>query len=220
MEVRNKPKPGKGILIFGASGHAKVVIDVIEKTEACFVQALFDDNAELCGKKMYGYEVLGGKLALLAAVDLLRSHHTVVAIGDNAIRAKIAQWLTTSGGELSEALVHPSAQLARGVMVGRGAVVMAGVVINSDSRTGDNAIINTGAVIDHDCTIGDSVHVAPRATLCGGILIGDNTLIGAGAVILPNLKIGKNVTVGAGATVLNDIEDGLTVVGSPAKPIR
>ncbi len=220
MNGKNTSMSDKGILIFGASGHAKVIIDIVEKSGAFFVQALFDDNAALRGKKVYGYEVIGGMEALLAPVNLLPAHRIVVAIGNNAIRVKVAEWLIANGGCLSEALVHPSAQLARGANVGKGSVVMAGAVINSDSRIGLNAIVNTGALIDHDCTIGDAVHVAPGVTLCGGVEIGNNTLIGAGAVVHPNLHIGKDVTVGAGATVLNDIEDGMTVVGSPAKPIR
>jgi sugar O-acyltransferase (sialic acid O-acetyltransferase NeuD family) len=209
----------KGILIFGASGHAKVVIDLIEKTGVFSVHALFDDNVLLRGENIYGYQVMGGKNDLLQ-MNLLEKHPTVIAIGSNLIRVQIATWLTANGGHLSDVIIHPSSQLARGVTIGVGSVVMAGVVINSDSRIGSNAIVNTGAVIDHDCVIGDAVHIAPGVTLCGGIKVGDNTLIGAGAVIHPNVRIGKNVTIGAGATVLNDIEDGLTVVGTPAKPIR
>ena len=219
MNKKKTSMSDKGILIFGASGHAKVVIDIAEKS-GVLVRALFDDNAALHGQMVYGYEVLGGKDALLAPVNLLRAHRVVVAIGDNAIRLKVAAWLIANGGSLCDALVHPSAQLARGASFGAGSVVMAGTVINSDSRIGRNAIVNTGALIDHDCIIGDAVHVAPGVTLCGGIEIGNNSLIGAGAVVRPNLHLGKDVTVGAGATVLSDIEDGMTVVGSPAKPIR
>ena len=219
MKVKQTAMAGEGIVLFGASGHAKVVIDIAEKS-GVLVRALFDDNAALHGKMVYGYKVAGGKEALLAPLSLLRAHRIVVAIGNNAIRAQVAEWLVANGGTLSEALVHPSAQVARGAGAGAGSVVMAGAVINSDSRIGRNAIVNTGAHIDHDCTIGDAVHIAPGVTLCGGIVVGNNTLIGAGAVVLPNLHIGKNVTVGAGVVVLDDIGEGKTVAGSPAKPAR
>lgn len=209
---------GEGILIFGASGHAKVVIDLIEKSGIFCVHALFDDNLALHGQKVYGYEVMGGK-DMLAQTNLLQVRRAIVAIGSNNVRTRVADWLAANGGLLSEALIHPSAQLARGVSVGVGSVVMAGAVVNSDSRIGRNVIINTGAIIDHDCAIGDAVHVAPGVTLCGGIEVGSNTLIGAGAVIHPNLRIGRDVIIGAGATVLNDVPDGITVVGTPAKRI-
>jgi sugar O-acyltransferase (sialic acid O-acetyltransferase NeuD family) len=209
---------GDGILIFGASGHAKVVIDIAEKS-GIPVLGLFDDDVALHGKRVYGYEVKGGKAALLSSGSLLPSHCVVVAIGNNAIRTEIAAWLVANGGSLCRPLVHPSAQLARGAGIGNGSVVMAGVVINSDTRVGQNAIVNTGAIIDHDCVIEAAAHVAPGVTLCGGVKVGAGTLIGAGSVVHPNRCIGTNVTVGAGATVLNDVEDGCTVVGSPAKRI-
>lgn len=219
MSKKETSTPDKGVLIFGASGHAKVVIDIVEKTGMFSVRGLFDDNAALHGQQVYGYGVMGGRDEILAR-DTPKLHGLVVAIGSNSIRSEVAAWLIVRGACLSEALVHPSAQLARGVQVGAGSVVMAGAVINSDSRVGRNAIVNTGAIIDHDCIIGDGVHVAPGATICGGVEVGEQALIGAGAVVHPNVRIGNKVIVGAGATVLDNIEDGMTVVGSPAKPIR
>lgn len=207
-----------GIMVFGASGHAKVVIDIAEKA-GVHVLGLYDDDAALHGKQVYGYTVNGGKEALLTSRDRFMEHCFVVAIGSNAARSKIAAWLIANGYTLSEALVHPSALLARGVLIGKGSVVMAAAVINSDTRVGQNAIVNTGAIIDHDCVIGDGVHVAPGVTICGGVSVGDRTMIGAGAVIHPNLHIGEGVIVGAGATALKDVENGMTVVGSPARPI-
>lgn len=218
MNMTGTVNTGDAILIFGASGHAKVIIDIAEKSGVS-VLGLFDDDVALHGKQVYGYEVKGGKKALLSSACHLPSHYVVVAIGNNAIRTEIATWLVANGSSLCKPLVHPSAQLARGASIGKGSVVMAGAVINSDSRVGQNAIVNTGAVIDHDCVIEDAVHVAPGVTLCGGVCVGNNTLVGAGAVVHPNQRIGKNVIVGAGATVLNDVEDGCTVVGSPAKRI-
>ncbi len=219
MSVAENTLKKTELLVFGASGHAKVVIDLIEKSGTYVVKWVADDNAELKGSSVYGYTVLGGKESLLGNSGWLQNKPVVVAIGSNPVRSNIAEWLCVHGGVLSYALLHPSAQVARGVTVGDGSVVMAGTVINADTRIGRNVIINTGAIVDHDCTIGDGVHVAPGATLCGGIQIGDQCVIGAGAVICPNLRIGKNVIVGAGATVLNDVPDDLTVVGTPAKAI-
>lgn len=211
---------GAAVLVFGASGHAKVVIDAIEKRAGFSVRTLADDNPALKGVMVYGYQVIGGKQDLLDQQDFWRPAAAIVAIGINRIRAEVAGWLETNGIELCQAICHPSAQLARGVTVGAGSVVMAGALINADARIGRNAIINTGAIVEHDCVIGDAVHVAPGTTLCGGITVGDHTLVGAGAVIHPNLRIGRNVTIGAGATVIRDIPDGQTVVGVPATTMR
>lgn len=204
------------IFIFGASGHAKVVIDIIERQGLYDIAFLIDDDPILKGNEVYGYSVLGGKAELVTRRDAVIGG--VVAIGSNTARAKVAAWLVEKGFPLVS-VIHPSAQIARGCLLGDGTVVMAGAIVNSDTRIGDNVIVNTCASVDHDCIIDNSVHIAPGATLCGAVTIGQGTFVCAGATIIPNLKIGRNVTVGAGSTVLRDVPDGVTVVGCPEKII-
>lgn len=202
------------IFVFGASGHAKVVIDIIERERRYDIAFLVDDDPSLKDADFYGYRVIGGKPELLSGREQIKGG--IVAIGNNSARMNVAAWLIENGFSLVTA-IHPGAQIGRGTFIGDGTVIMAGVVINSDTRIGTNAIINTRAGIDHDCRIGNVVHVAPGATLCGGVTLGDGTFVCAGATIIPNLAVGKNVIVGAGSTVIRDIPDGVTVVGSPAK---
>ena len=196
------------IFVFGASGHAKVVIDIIEKQGLYEIAFLADDDARLRNSSVYGYHVIGGKPDLLAS-GVLKG---IVAIGSNSARTAVAAWLTDNGFELVRA-IHPSAQIGRGVTVGSNSVVMAGAVINSDSTIGNSVIVNTRASIDHDCVIGDGVHIAPGTTLCGTVSVGAGTFVCAGATIIPNLAIGRNVVVGAGATVIRNVPDEITVVG-------
>lgn len=219
----SQPRTGQKknpLLVFGASGHAKVIMDIVEKGHAYEIGYVADDKTTLKGGSIYGYSIVGGRQELLDGAGLLCGMHTVVAIGDNRIRADIAEWLCANGAVLSQALVHPFVQAARGVTIGDGSVVMAGAIINSDAQIGKNVIVNTGALIDHDCRIGNAVHVAPGVTLCGGITVGEGSLIGAGTVIHPNVCVGRNVIIGAGATVLGDVQDNLRVAGTPAKPIK
>ena len=203
------------IFVFGASGHAKVVIDIIEQQGMYDIVFLVDDDLSLKGQQVYGYPVLGGKDDLLAS-DIRKG---LVAIGSNRARRAVAAWLVANGCEMISA-IHPSAQLARGVTVGSGTVIMAGAVINSDTAIGYDVIVNTRASIDHDCAIGDGTHIAPGSTLCGTVNVGQGCFICAGATIIPNLTIGSNVTVGAGSTVIRDVPDGVTVVGNPAKTLK
>jgi sugar O-acyltransferase (sialic acid O-acetyltransferase NeuD family) len=202
------------IFVFGASGHAKVVIDIIERQGLYEIAFLADDDPALHGRQIYGYPVLGGKEELLGS----GLKYGIVAIGSNRARRAVAGWLRDNDFELITA-VHPSAQVARGVTISSDSVIMAGAIINSDSTIGQDVIINTRASIDHDCCIDDGVHIAPGSTLCGTVTVGEGTFICAGATIIPNLTIGSHVTVGAGSTVIHDVPDGVTVVGSPAKTI-
>lgn len=207
------------LIIIGASGHAKVVIDIIEKQGVARISMIVDDNADLHGHEFYGYRIMGDRNDLLTREGNSRIE-CLIAIGNNQNRAELAAWAVSHGLRLASPAIHPSAQIGRGVLIAEGSVLMAGSVVNSDTVIGFNVIVNTGATIDHDCRIGDNTHIAPNATLCGNIVLGQNTLIGAGAVIHPNITIGSNVVVGAGSTVLRDIPNGTTVVGTPARIIR
>ncbi len=202
------------IFVFGASGHAKVVIDIIERQGLYDIAFLVDDDPVLKEKIICGYQVFGDKDDLLE--ERKKVTGGIVAIGSNRARSKVAFWLMENGFDLVTA-VHPSAQIARGAEIGAGTVIMAGVVVNSDSLIGRNVIINTKASIDHDCMVGNGVHIAPGATLCGAVAVGDGSFICAGATIIPNVTVGKNVVVGAGSTVIHNVPDGVTVVGSPAR---
>jgi sugar O-acyltransferase (sialic acid O-acetyltransferase NeuD family) len=204
------------LFVFGASGHAKVVIDIFERMKGMKVAFVVDDAERTHHRTICGYPVIGGRDALLA--NRRKAGAGIIAIGDNDARARVAAWLAEQGFRATTAL-HPAAAIARGVEIGNGTAVMAGAVINSDARVGSHAIINTGATIDHDCTIGDCAHIAPGCHLCGGVSVGAGTMLGVGTNVIPGVRIGTNVVIGAGSTVLQDIPDGARMAGSPSRPV-
>jgi sugar O-acyltransferase (sialic acid O-acetyltransferase NeuD family) len=187
------------LVLIGASGHAKVVIDIVEKEGRYRIAHLLDDNPALQGTTFFGYRVAGTSESILAHSGGERPL-LVVAIGDNAIRVRIAERLRGGGFTFARA-VHPHAQIGRGATIGAGTVVMAGAVVNADAKIGENVIINTGASVDHDCIVESGAHIAPGARLCGGVRVGAGTLIGAGAVLIPGMQVGANTVVPAGATL-------------------
>lgn len=205
------------LIVFGASGHAKVVIDIIEQQGNYTVAGLVDDDVELKGTRLFSYPVFGTRAELTALMSE-KLRHAIVAIGDNTARAAVALLLEQHGWHFVTA-VHPRASIGRGVELSPGSAIMAGCVINADAFVGKHAIINTGATIDHDCRIGDAVHVAPGCHLCGDVSVGAGSFLGAGTNVVPGIRIGTNVTVGAGSTVIRDIADGQKVFGAPAIPI-
>lgn len=208
---------GDKIFVFGASGHAKVVIDIIEKQGLYQVEFLVDDDPALRGSEFYGYPVLGGKEELLSSLGRVKGG--VVAIGSNKARRAVSGWLESQGVALVSCL-HPSAQIGRGVEIGDGTVVMAGAVINPDARIGRNVIVNSRASIDHDCRVGDFAHIAPGTTLCGTVTVGEGTFVCAGSTVIPNLLIGRNAVIGAGSTVVRAVPDLALVAGVPARHLK
>lgn len=205
------------IFLFGASGHAKVVIDILERGGGAKVVFLVDDDASIKGARLLGYPVIGGRPVLLARRKEAGS--AIVSVGVNAARLALAAWLEGEGFDFACA-VHPSAQVGREVILGSGTVVMAGAVVNPDCTVGCHCIVNTSASIDHDCRVGNGVHVAPGARLCGGVEVGDGAFIGAGAVVTPGQRVGADAIIGAGAVVLGNVPARAVVAGNPARIVR
>ena len=198
------------MFLFGASGHAKVIMDSL-KASGIEVSGLFDDNPEV--KELLGYRVFGSfDQAVLGSDELIDS------VGLNHIRKRIVDKLPADiryGWA-----IHPSAIISDHASVGGGTVVMQGAVIQSSVTIGKHCIINTAASVDHDCVIDDFVHISPNATLCGGVSVGEGSQVGAGAVVVPGIKIGKWSLVAAGAMVMKDVPDNVVVLGNPARVIK
>jgi acetyltransferase EpsM len=206
------------IVIWGASGHARVVADIF-RLRGCEILGFLDDlNLEKHGTVFCGSYILGGK-EKLRELKTGGLAHVCIAIGSGQTRVELTPFLHATGLSLRSA-IHPRAIVASDALVGAGTVVAAGAIINPNSRVGENVIINTGATIDHDCIIGDGCHICPGTHLAGNVKVGSLSWIGIGSVVLENVNIGKNVLLGAGAVVVKDIPDGVVAFGNPARVVR
>ena len=190
--------------LYGASGHAKVIIDILEANNIEIV-GLFDDNENI--KRLQDYEVF--------IADAVKGP-LIVSIGNNKIRHRIVSSLDVEFGKA----VHPTAIVSGKATIGNGTVVMQGAVIQSSSTIGQHVIINTGSTIDHDCEIGDFVHIAPGCNLCGNVTIGEGAMLGAGSIVIPGVKVGKWCVIGAGSVVTKDIPDRALASGNRCRVIK
>jgi len=200
----------KKTYLFGASGHAKVIIDSLVAS-GLFVAGLFDDNENV--KSLLNYPVLGPFNS-----DVLGSDSLIISVGLNNIRKKIVENLPKK--VVYGKAIHPSAVISSHAIVGDGTVVMQGAIIQSCAVIGKHCIINTAASVDHDCVIEDYVHISPNATLCGGVSVAEGSQIGAGAVVIPGIKIGRWSLIAAGAVVMKNVPDNVLVLGNPARVIK
>jgi acetyltransferase EpsM len=206
------------ILIFGGSGHAKVIADIVLAGGGAELVGFLDDNPDLVGCRLFGREIRAASEALRDPATV-RDVRFIIGIGRNAQRQAVAARLEGLGVSFADA-IHPSAHLGRDVAIGEGTVVMAGAVINPGTKVGRHAIINTGALIDHDCEIEDFVHLSPGCALAGGVRVGRGTQVGIGASVLPGKRLGAGSMVGAGAVVIGDIPDGTRFAGVPARNLQ
>lgn len=198
----------KKICIYGASGHSKVIVEIIENL-GYVVYDLYDDDPSK--KLLFDYAITNDR-SILNTKDI----EWVLGIGNNAIRKKIAENNLLNYG----ILVDKSANISKRSQIGAGSVVMPGASVNSSSIIGKHVIVNTNSSIDHDCILEDFVHLSPNAALCGGVSVGEGTHIGAGAVVIQGVSIGKWSIVGAGSVIIKDVPDHVTVVGNPGKITR
>lgn len=191
--------------LYGASGHAKVVLDIVRKAYVD-VPCLIDDNPNV--NELAGLPVVHSAKGLSPLI---------VTIGDCQRRRKVVGKL---GKREYLTVIHPDAIIADSAKMGSGTVVMAGAILNPFVGVGNHCIINTGASLDHDVQVGDFVHVAPHCTLCGEVKVGEGTWIGAGTTVIQGIHIGKDCFIGAGSVVVKDIPDGCLCYGNPARVIR
>ncbi len=202
------------LLLWGAGGHGKVVLDCALMS-AHFSPIAFLDDAP--GVEFRAHKVLGGRDQVPSATHLGFSVY-LVSIGNNRVRACCFEMCGKHGLQ-PVTIVHPSAIISQSAAVSPGTVVMPRAVINAGSVIGNDCIINTGAIVEHDCRIGDHVHISPGVLLGGAVTVRDYAHIGIGAIILPGIEIGEGAMVGAGAVVRESVPVGVTVVGIPARSL-
>ena len=200
-------------IIFGAGGHGKVVADAARAAGIVVAWAV-DDRAGICD--LVGCPVIDTQHLEWRKLDRFRF---LVAVGDNAARARIVQQLWAKGGR-PLSVVHPSAVIAPSVRLGTGTLVCAGAVLNPDVEIGENVIVNTCASVDHDCVVGANVHMCPGVRLAGGVVIGSGSMLGLGVVVLPGVTIGEGCVVGAGSVVNRSLPPHIVAYGNPARVRR
>ena len=183
----------KQIFLYGASGHGKVIMDLVEAlgmSVDCFVdddESLYEFNGVPVVRKLDFYPIQG-----------------VLAIGNNESRKSLALEISAA---VNPHVIHPRANVSSKVEIGVGTAVLAGATINVGVSIGSHVIVNTNSSIDHDCEISDFVHVSPNAALAGNVFVGEGTHIGISASIIQGIKIGKWAIMGAGAVIIKDVPD-------------
>ena len=209
-----------GIFVIGASGHAKVVIDIVERQSLWRIVGLID-TYKSPGTEVMGYGVLGCEGCL---PDLMAKHGVgaaIVAIGDNRIRHQVALRVAPVAPSLAFVnAVHPSARIARDVEMGKGVVIMAGVTVNPGTRIGDFCYVNTNASVDHDNVLEPFSCVQPNAATGGNVRLGAFSVLAMGATVVQGISIGEDTIVGAGSTVLDDVPDRVVAYGTPCRIVR
>lgn len=208
----------KAVIVIGAGGHAKVLIDAL-LLNSCTVLGVLDSDPNLSGTNLLGCPVLGNDELLEGyPADEVSLVNAIGSIDLPLLRRKIFLLFKQQGYEF-KSVIHPSAIVSDHSEVQEGAQIMAGAVIQAGVTLAENVIINTRASVDHDCRISAHSHIAPGATLSGGVMVGTGVHVGSGATLIQGIEIGDDVTVGAGAVVVSNVPAGVKIAGVPARAL-
>lgn len=208
------------MLIVGAGGFAKEVLEILHQNKGSDNVVFYDDVSANVGVDLYGqFPVLKNEQQARDYFDKIDNHYTI-GVGSPLLRKKLQEKFDRLGGELSSTISGRSMIGSFDVVIGKGCNILDGATISNSVTIGMGCIIYYHSIITHDCIIGNYVEISPGVRVLGRASIGDFSQIGSGATILPRISIGSNVVIGAGTIVTKDIPDNCTVVGIPGRIIK
>lgn len=205
------------MLILGAGGFAKEVLEIFHQKKSTDDIAFYDDvnpdNSQLLFNR---FPILKNESQVK---DFFAEHGPAftIGIGQPSLRYMMYRKFISLGGQLASAISPRAVIGSFDVSIGNGCNILDGAVFSNATSTGMGCIVYYNSVITHDCRLGDFVQVAPGVTVLGGATIGDFSLIGANVTILPRLTIGKSVVIAAGAVITKNVPDYALMIGNPAR---
>ena len=207
----------KTLLIIGAGGLGKEVVDILQSSpQGAEYDLAFVDDVIPPNTIVHGVRVLGNS-SILCEVSP-ESTDICVAVGSPAIRRTLIEKIEGYGLSFAT-VIDPSALIRSSAVLGTGVIISAFAFVSCNTVVGSHAVINPCALVGHDVVIGRYAVVGGGARLLGGARIGEGALIGAGASVLHNKAVGDWATVGIGSAVLAPVENGITVIGNPARAL-
>ena len=208
------------MIIFGAKGFSKEVLEILHKNNYENRIAFFDNLSPFANHKIFNrFPILSTDFEVKKFFSLNGNNFTI-GIGDPKNRQKAFNYMSGLGGILSSTISTKSDIGSFNTIIENGCNICTGVVITNNVSIGEASLINLNVTIGHDCVIGKFVELSPGVNVSGNCNIENFVSIGSNATILPNLSIGENSIIGAGSIVTKDIPKNVVAYGAPAKIVK
>ena len=205
----------KNVLISGASGHSKMIIDILHKTKTYNIIGFIDSFKE-DGRNISGYDIIGSIDDLKRIKEEHNIYGIIIGVGDNFTRKEMKERIDNLSLVLKfPSVIHPSAVIAEDVTISEGSVIMASVVVNANAKIGKFCILNTATSLGHDSVMDDFSSLASGATTGGNVKIGFCSAICLKASLIQKITIGNHTVIGAASLVLKSIGDLKQAFGVP-----
>ncbi len=207
----------KQLVIIGAGGFGREVLDWARQSEACgrdwLVKGFIDDNPRALDAGPPGAPLLGPIVGHVPAADEV----FICAIGQVAAKRRCVKEVRRNGGVFTR-VIHRTAVVGSEVELGEGVILCPHSVVTSRARLGAFVAVNLHSTVAHDAVVGDWCQLHCHVDVTGGVVIGEGVLVGSHASILPGVVIGAGAVIGAGSVVMREVAAGTTVFGAPARP--
>lgn len=206
------------LILVGAGGHAKSVIEIIDNAYDEFEIVGYVDGKEKADQYWSTFDYLGNdddhKITNEAGY-----HISVGMIKNLTIRQRLFESFKLKGASFP-VIDSKHAIISKHASISEGSIIMHHVIVNSGAKIGVNCILNNKCLIEHDAIVGNHCHISTGAIVNADCLIGNNVFIGSNVTVNRGIKIGDNVIIGSGSVVTRDIASNNSVMGVPAKIIE
>lgn len=206
------------MLILGAGGFAKQLLDTLLQTPSLGAPIFFDDiTPEEDIDLRHDFTVI--RTWDEVAAHLLSDSRFALGTGNPAHRSMLFGRAVAAGGR-PVSIISPHARVSSfHTAIGEGVSILEGVVVEAYATIGDGALLNLKAMVTHDCKVGAYSELGPASCMLGRSELKERVTLGAGATLLPRLTVGSDSVVATGAVVTADIPKECTVAGIPARQI-
>ena len=190
-------------IILGSGGHAKVLMEIIDKREILLGYVSPEQNDFFNSR---GVNYLGKDDEILRHnPEEIQLINGLGSLPEYTLRWELDNFFSQRN-YVFKTIIHPKSIIADDLIVEEGVQIMAGCIIQPGVKIKRGSIINTGASIDHDCLIGRFCHLAPGVTLSGNVKIGDYVHVGTGANVIQSISISHKAVIPAGNTIKKDFK--------------
>jgi sugar O-acyltransferase (sialic acid O-acetyltransferase NeuD family) len=203
------------ILIFGSSGHARSIAEILERLDYEIVG--FIDSYLPKGQKVLNYKTIGNEKTLINCEKLYGTTNVAIGVGDIKGRYNVVEKIRILNPNINfPAIISPEATISKYAKIGDGTVIFSNSLVNVECVIGKFCIINSASIVEHNTQIYDFCTISPGVNIGGNVIIDKFSFIGSSATIIQKRTIGKHAVIGAGATVTKNIPENVLAVGMPA----
>ncbi|PSU20058.1 shikimate dehydrogenase [Photobacterium phosphoreum] len=202
----------KKLIIIGAGGFAKSIIDSINYTEMELIG--FVDTF----KQGYhqGYPIIANDIS---EIEKPQEYVYFIGVGEPKTRFQFLVLIKEHKLTLVN-IIDPTSLLSRNIELGEGIYIGKLCIVNSDTKILDGVVINTRSLIEHGNQIGVCSNISTNVVLNGDVKVGNQTFIGSCTVVNGQIEIGNHSIIGSGSVVIRNITNKVVVAGSPTRLIR